>query len=483
MAPPAACPACGEPFDGGGGGGGGAAVAAAGALWHARCLACAGCGASLCAAARPPRCCVRRPRRPPRLAEGRLVASVAEGRVYHAACAVAALGAPPHCAVCGAAVSGGAYARHPAALYYRQAWCAWHGRRPAKCCACERLQPDAGPFAALHDGRRLCLECLGTAVVCAEDAAGAAAEVERFFGGVLGVPVVPGGANGARAAGGSAGGADDGGENGGGGDAAAGPTGEAAAGDGVGDGGAGGGSASNSSVGAVFDVHLVDEAEIRRRVAACAPGGASPAQPAGEARGLCLGETTAALRVVSARRGGEEGSGGGEDIGEGVGVRVEEKQVTLVRRGSVSAVLVLFGLPWLLTGAVLAHEFVHAHLRLSACRRLDPVVEEGLCELASWLFLEWQRGRPAGGHIPPPACHQHHISEQTDAVYGRGFRAARAALEAAGGSFAALVEAVKATGGLDVTAEPIDPRQDVMVHLEKFRAHELAQAEAAGKCV
>ena len=56
----------------------------------------------------------------------------------------------------------------------------------------------------------------------------------------------------------------------------------------------------------------------------------------------------------------------------------------------VTAVLVLYGLPWLLTGSILAHELMHAWLRLSNVRQLSLDVEEGLCQLMALLWLERQ---------------------------------------------------------------------------------------------
>jgi hypothetical protein len=56
----------------------------------------------------------------------------------------------------------------------------------------------------------------------------------------------------------------------------------------------------------------------------------------------------------------------------------------------VTAVLVLYGLPWLLTGSILAHELMHAWLRLSGVRQLSLDVEEGLCQLMAMLWLENQ---------------------------------------------------------------------------------------------
>ncbi|MFS8008221.1 putative protein DA1 [Helianthus anomalus] len=61
----------------------------------------------------------------------------------------------------------------------------------------------------------------------------------------------------------------------------------------------------------------------------------------------------------------------------------EEQTVT-----SVTAILVLYGLPRLLTSAILAHELMHGWLRLNGYRNLNPEVEEGICQVLSYMWLE-----------------------------------------------------------------------------------------------
>lgn len=56
----------------------------------------------------------------------------------------------------------------------------------------------------------------------------------------------------------------------------------------------------------------------------------------------------------------------------------------------VTAILVLFGLPYLLTGSILAHECMHAWLRLNGVNHLSLDIEEGLCQLMALLWLEAQ---------------------------------------------------------------------------------------------
>lgn len=67
----------------------------------------------------------------------------------------------------------------------------------------------------------------------------------------------------------------------------------------------------------------------------------------------------------------------------------ERKEVKMgPKKCTVTAILVLAGLPRLLTGCILAHECMHAWLRLSGYEDLPPEVEEGLCQLMALLWLE-----------------------------------------------------------------------------------------------
>lgn len=60
----------------------------------------------------------------------------------------------------------------------------------------------------------------------------------------------------------------------------------------------------------------------------------------------------------------------------------------LIRRCEVTAILVLYGLPRLLTGSILAHEMMHAWLRLKGYPNLSPEVEEGICQVLAHMWLD-----------------------------------------------------------------------------------------------
>ena len=140
----------------------------------------------------------------------------------------------------------------------------------------------------------------------------------------------------------------------------------------------------------------------------------------------------------------------------------------------VNAILVLSGLPRLLTGSIMAHECMHAFLRLSGFEEaaappagaarsqqhtgLAPEVEEGLCQLVALLWLE-QAGSAllvaAPAAVGAAAAYErrlaayfaHAIREEQSRVYGDGFRAAFDCFQRLGGRLDAVLARVRQTGG------------------------------------
>ena len=117
------------------------------------------------------------------------------------------------------------------------------------------------------------------------------------------------------------------------------------------------------------------------------------------------------------------------------------------RRVSVTAIAVLAALPRLATGAVLAHELCHAHLRLAGCLALPPRLEEGLCQLWALLWLEHtlsvalsEEDARLGAFLA------HQIRTDRSEVYGDGVRDAMRAYQRVG--LQALMHAVKSYGRL-----------------------------------
>ncbi|WJX64068.1 Protein DA1-related 2 [Trifolium repens] len=96
-----------------------------------------------------------------------------------------------------------------------------------------------------------------------------------------------------------------------------------------------------------------------------------------ETRGLCLSEEQTVTSIHRRPR------IGGHRL---IGMRTQPQKLT--RKCEVTAILVLYGLPRLLTGAILAHELMHAWLRLKGYRNLNPEVEEGICQVLSFMWLE-----------------------------------------------------------------------------------------------
>eukprot|EP00252_Welwitschia_mirabilis_P022017 TRINITY_DN5820_c0_g1_i2.p1 TRINITY_DN5820_c0_g1~~TRINITY_DN5820_c0_g1_i2.p1 ORF type:complete len:184 (+),score=31.28 TRINITY_DN5820_c0_g1_i2:98-649(+) len=97
-----------------------------------------------------------------------------------------------------------------------------------------------------------------------------------------------------------------------------------------------------------------------------------------ETRGLCLSEEQTVSSIVRRPR-----IGAGNRITD-----VKTGVQKLNRRCEVTAILVLYGLPRLLTGSILAHELMHGWLRLNGYRNLRPDVEEGICQVLSHMWLE-----------------------------------------------------------------------------------------------
>eukprot|EP00252_Welwitschia_mirabilis_P016021 TRINITY_DN35487_c0_g1_i1.p1 TRINITY_DN35487_c0_g1~~TRINITY_DN35487_c0_g1_i1.p1 ORF type:complete len:478 (-),score=93.98 TRINITY_DN35487_c0_g1_i1:179-1612(-) len=123
----------------------------------------------------------------------------------------------------------------------------------------------------------------------------------------------------------------------------------------------------------------------------------------------------------------------------------------LTRRCEVTAILILYGLPRLLTGSILAHELMHAWLRLNGFQTLPPDVEEGICQVLShmWLESEVMAGSGSSGEASSSSgpsfskskkgvrskfekelgrFFMHQIANDSSAAYGEGFRAGHAAV-------------------------------------------------------
>ncbi|KAF5842090.1 hypothetical protein DUNSADRAFT_9350 [Dunaliella salina] len=104
------------------------------------------------------------------------------------------------------------------------------------------------------------------------------------------------------------------------------------------------------------------------------------------------------------------------------------------KRCNVSAVLVLYGLPRLFTGCILAHELMHAWLRMKNITGLNLKVEEGLCQLMAYVWLDRQHGKLSKDALQQRYASYFSYQIRTDIsdVYGNGFRDAYEAFEMRG---------------------------------------------------
>ncbi|KAK9123847.1 hypothetical protein Sjap_013449 [Stephania japonica] len=157
-----------------------------------------------------------------------------------------------------------------------------------------------------------------------------------------------------------------------------------------------------------------------------------------ETRGLCLSEEQTITSIFRRPR------FGGNRL---VGMRTQRQKLT--RRCDVTAILVLYGLPRLLTGSILAHELMHAWLRLTGFRNLNPMVEEGICQVLSHMWLESEipisQSMPSTSRAPSSSSSSkkvgksdlekrlgeffmHQIVHDTSTAYGEGYRTAYAAV-------------------------------------------------------
>ncbi|CAA6657714.1 unnamed protein product [Spirodela intermedia] len=129
-----------------------------------------------------------------------------------------------------------------------------------------------------------------------------------------------------------------------------------------------------------------------------------------ETRGLCLSEEQTVSTILRRPR---------IDSGNrAMDMIIEPYRLTRVCE--VTAILILYGLPRFLTGSILAHEMMHAWLRLNGYRNLSQEVEEGICQVLAhmWLDSEVVAGRGA----------MHQIESDASSAYGDGFRAGNQAV-------------------------------------------------------
>ncbi|KAH6791307.1 LIM domain-containing protein [Perilla frutescens var. frutescens] len=159
-----------------------------------------------------------------------------------------------------------------------------------------------------------------------------------------------------------------------------------------------------------------------------------------ETRGLCLSEEQTVNTILKRPK-----------IGGYRIIDMFPEPYRLVRKCEVTAILILYGLPRLLTGSILAHEMMHAWLRLKGYPNLSPEVEEGICQVLAHMWLDSEIMAGSGGNAASASASsssasssssttsskkgkrsqferkhgeffKHQIESDSSAAYGDGFR-------------------------------------------------------------
>ncbi|KAF3606382.1 hypothetical protein DY000_02045837 [Brassica cretica] len=266
------------------------------------------------------------------------------------------------------------YRAHP---FWVQKYCPSHEHDATpRCCSCERMEPRNTGYVELNDGRKLCLECLDSAVMDTFQCQPLYLQIQEFYEGLF------------------------------------------------------------MKVEQDVPLLLVE----RQALNEAREGEKNGHYHMPETRGLCLSEEQT---VSTVRKRSKHGTG------NWAGNMITEPY-KLTRQCEVTAILILFGLPRLLTGSILAHEMMHAWMRLKGFRTLSQDVEEGICQVMAhkWLEAELAAGSrnsnvasssssSSGGLKKGPRSQyerklgeffKHQIESDASPVYGDGFRAGRLAV-------------------------------------------------------
>ncbi|GFQ04221.1 protein da1, partial [Phtheirospermum japonicum] len=275
----------------------------------------------------------------------------------------------PKCDICNHFIPTNAaglieYRAHP---FWSQKYCPSHEHDGTpRCCSCERMESCEARFAALNDGRKLCLECLDSAIMDTDECQPLFLDIQEFFEGL------------------------------------------------------------NMKVTQQVPLLLVERQALNEAM----DGERHGHHHMPETRGLCLSEEQTVSSILRRPR-----AGGGN---RAMGMRTEPYKLT--RHCEVTAILILYGLPRLLTGSILAHEMMHAWLRLNGFRTLRQDVEEGICQVIASMWLESQilhmsdddnasTSSSSSVEKKLSVFFKHQIATDTSLVYGNGFRAGNQAVQ------------------------------------------------------
>ncbi|WVZ82255.1 hypothetical protein U9M48_029539 [Paspalum notatum var. saurae] len=266
------------------------------------------------------------------------------------------------------------YRAHP---FWLQKYCPSHEvDGTPRCCSCERMEPRESRYVLLDDGRKLCLECLDSAVMDTSECQPLYLEIQEFYEGL------------------------------------------------------------NMKVEQQVPLLLVERQALNEAM----EGEKAGHHHLPETRGLCLSEEQTVSTILRRPR----------MAGNKIMDMITEPY-RLTRRCEVTAILILYGLPRLLTGSILAHEMMHAWLRLKGYRTLRPDVEEGICQVLAHMWIESEIMAGAGSSAASSSSgsststsskkggrsqferklgdfFKHQIESDTSMAYGEGFRAGNRAV-------------------------------------------------------
>ncbi|XP_039066966.1 protein DA1-like [Hibiscus syriacus] len=266
------------------------------------------------------------------------------------------------------------YRAHP---FWIQKYCPSHEHDGTpRCCSCERMEPLNTGYVPLNDGRKLCLECLDSAVMDTRECQPLYQDIKEFYEGL------------------------------------------------------------NMKVEQQVPLLLVE----RQALNEAREGEKNGHYHMPETRGLCLSEEQTISTILRRPR-----SGTGNRA-----VDMITEPYKLTRRCDVTAILILYGLPRLLTGSILAHEMMHAWMRLQGFRTLSQDVEEGICQVLAHMWLLTQLESASSSNAPQSSSSasssrlkkgkishfdrklgeffKHQIESDASPVYGDGFRAGHQAV-------------------------------------------------------
>ncbi|CAI0435356.1 unnamed protein product [Linum tenue] len=255
------------------------------------------------------------------------------------------------------------YRAHP---FWNQKYCPTHEHdNTPRCCSCERMEPQDTGYVPLNDGRKLCLECLDSAVMDTSLCQPLYMDIQQFY------------------------------------------------------------ESLNMKVEQYVPLLLVE----RQALNEAREGEKNGHYHMPETRGLCLSEEQTISQVRKRFGGGQRP------------MDMITEPYKLIRRCDVTAILILYGLPRLLTGSILAHEMMHAWMRLKGYQPLSQDVEEGICQVMAHMWLDTQlnfesssssTGSRADSRAPFDkklgSFFKHQIESDSSPVYGDGFRAGQLAV-------------------------------------------------------